>query len=212
MKKIILGFLCCIIFLIVKPVFASCTLSIGTSTAPMPLQIGNFSAGADVPVGTKLYSQTYNLDISTSRQDAVTCTTGGQININYYFSSTPLPLNAWNQDIQAGKVYETGVPGIGVWVHQGTNGSIAIPGVKTPGNGSSCSSPNNCVIDIRHKRWDVEFIKTGPISPGVISGASLPCVGISYNNTGVNSDGQIENVCMTGSINVVVNTCTTPDV
>jgi major type 1 subunit fimbrin (pilin) len=209
-----------LLLVLTKSVWAVCTLhSDGVETAPMPLQSGAITVGADLPDGTVLYTQTYNLDFTSGNQAiTVNCTGNGNPSGHYTFSSTPLPLSSWSSGVEAGKVYETGVPGIGVWVHQGTTGDAALPVSKLLSNSSDvhCNSSqgiNGCIVFGGFKRWDVYLIKTGPVQPGTISGSNLPCVRVNYNDNGSTSDGLVEdNICMTGAINIVASSCKTPDV
>lgn len=215
--SIVLGIL---LFVLSKSVWAICTLdSTHVESAPMPLQLGAITAGADLADGTVLYRQTYNLDYTSGNQAiTVTCTGNGNPSGHYSYSSTPLPLSSWSSGIESGKVYETGVPGIGVWVHQGTTGDAALPVSKILSNSSDvhCTSTGGnrqCIVFGGFKRWDIYFIKTGPIQPGTIIGSNLPCIRVNYNDSGSASEGLVEeNVCMSGAINVVASSCKTPDV
>ncbi|WP_423978961.1 fimbrial protein [Klebsiella aerogenes] len=208
------------LFVISRSVWAICTLdTTHVESAPMPLQLGAITAGADLADGTVLYKQTYNLDFTSGNQAiTVTCTGNGNPSGHYTYSSTPLPLSSWSSGIESGKVYETGVPGIGVWVHQGTTGDAALPVSKLLSNSGDvhCSltgGNNQCIVFGGFKRWDVYLIKTGPIQPGTIVGSNLPCIRVNYNVSGSLSEGLVEeNVCMSGTINVVASSCKTPDV
>lgn len=220
MRKIFLTLTLVMLFF-ARSSLASCTVNgappptVGT----MPLQASNITVGPDAQVGTVLLTQTYDLNFQPGGGHylTVTCTGAGTLMANYSLSSTPLPLASWSQGIQAGKVYQTNVPGIGVWIHQGVYGSAAVPTSKaasiepntSPGYG--CES-GTCTVTGNYKRWDLYFIKTGPITSGTIQGAMLPCVQVNYTNDVNAPQNMISNTCMTGAINVLSNTCVTPDV
>lgn len=214
--------LCWLMLLIVRPAMANCTIDAPTVTAPMPLQLGNFTVGADLADGTVLYKQTYNLNYQPGGGHwiQVDCTSDNQIMANYSFTQTPLPLSSWGGGALTGKVYETGVPGIGVYFGQGTNSGygtvipLSKPAAYEPNgnNGEFNCNSANCLVIGQFKRWDVYFIKTGQVSPGTIVGGNLPCIGVNYTNDVNSSENQVANICMTGTLNVVASTCKTPDV
>lgn len=207
--------MCWLILVFNRQAMASCTINVPTATNPMPLQLGNITVGADLADGTVLYTQTYNLNFNPGGGNyiAVTCSTPGQVMANYTLTQNPLPLSSWGSGQYTGKVYETGVPGIGVYIHQGVNGAAIIPASKpaASSDASNCAT-GKCVVTGNFKRWDVFFVKTGPVSSGTIIGANLPCVGVNYTNDINSSDNQVENICMTGTVNIVASTCKTPDV
>lgn len=209
MKKLVL-LLTSTLFFLARLTWASCSLNTPTMTTSMPLQLGNMTIGTEVADGTQLYKQTYNLNFNAGNSTTSTCTGEGQFYAYYSFSSTPLPLSSWSE-----KVYETGVPGIGVYVGQGTNGGITMPDKKElfPLNGhtGTCTG-NSCTPFEGFKRWDIYLVKTGAIAPGIIQGSQLPCVQVNYTNEAPSANNMVENVCMSGAINIVASTCKTPDV
>jgi hypothetical protein len=101
--------------LFLKPAMATCAF---TSDSPIqkeviasiPLSVGNITAGAEIPNGTVLYRQTYRPGYS----NAATSCTDRIYDTQFLYTSTPKPLSSWNGSPYGGKVYETGVPGIGV--------------------------------------------------------------------------------------------------
>lgn len=207
-----------------RPVLASCTINTPPSTTPMPIQLGNITAGSDnFSPGRVLYKQTYNLNFTG--RTTVTCTSNtNQFLAVYSYSATPSggPLPGAIGNIPAGKVYPTNINGIGVYIGQGTNASSnadnIVPTTKlasdSTGSVSGCASGSTCSIIRNFLRWDLYLVQTGPISSGVLQGSSLPCIQVNYNNTGSTSteDGLVENVCITGSINIISPSCQTPDV
>ncbi|MFM0065629.1 fimbrial protein [Paraburkholderia aspalathi] len=165
------------------------------------LSINALTVGRDVPVGTVLYGQT--IYPQTMRVDCVV--PGGTISKIWALPSTPLPLSSWNQAPYAGHVYETGVPGIGIAVW--SNGT-PMPANITLNN---CASGNDtCHWNVGTAAFDISLIKIGPVSPGVISGASLPTVRLTWDGGG--TPLVLGNISFVGSIQIVAQTCTTPDV
>ena len=79
--------LCWSMLLFIRPAMANCTINVPTATAPMPLQLGNITVGADLADGTELYKQTYNLNYA-SNSIVVNCTGKSQFYGYYSFSNT----------------------------------------------------------------------------------------------------------------------------
>ncbi|WP_414451611.1 fimbrial protein [Burkholderia sp. 22PA0099] len=171
-------------------------------TLVSPLVISALTVGRDVPVGTILYRQTV-----TSQTQFFTCVVpSGVITSTWPLTATPLPLASWNQNPFAGHVYQTGVAGIGVAIYWGSNN--AAPTSNTLNN---CNNGNGaCNWSLVTPSFNIVLIKTGPVSPGVISGTSLPTVENAWNGGSVPL--KLLHVSFTGSIRIVAQTCTTPDV
>ncbi|MBM1020178.1 hypothetical protein DA103_11625 [Enterobacter cloacae] len=198
-------YICIMLFgLFLKPAMATCAF---TSDSPIqkeviasiPLSVGNITAGAEIPNGTVLYRQTYRPGYS----NAATSCTDRIYDTQFLYTSTPKPLSSWNGSPYGGKVYETGVPGIGVAFWRSGD---AFPKVF----GGGCSGSSNCIIANGLLTWDISLIKIGNITPGTILGSNLPCMNESLGN--VNSPVSLLKACFSGTINVVSRTCTTPDV
>ncbi|RWR00933.1 hypothetical protein ED28_15900 [[Pantoea] beijingensis] len=220
MKKIFITMATLASSLFINSSYASCTVNTQAIMTPMPLQATNITVGDEIPVGSRLLWQTYNLDFATGAASwyTVTCTDKKPVKANYTFSKTPMPLSPWSpNDYSAGKVYQTNVPGIGVLFHQGVVGAQAIPVSKLASNennapaGTGCES-GTCLVIGNYKRWDVVLIKTGPVKPGTLLGSSLPCVQVNYTNDVNTPANMLSNTCITGAINIVSSTCKTPDV
>ncbi|MFM0065628.1 fimbrial protein [Paraburkholderia aspalathi] len=182
---------------------ADCTYNSDNPYGPAPyvlntnLSINALTVGRDVPVGTMLYTQRMS-----SAQLKVNCTgVSTVIQQIYTLTSTPLPLATWNQSPHAGKVYQTGVPGIGAVIYDPAND---FPYTGTANNcGNSCNWTTGTVTYLG-------LVKIGPVSPGVISGSSLPSAQIAWNGGG--NALILGQISFTGSIQIVSQTCTTPDV
>ncbi|HCD1345932.1 TPA: hypothetical protein M9Z22_004968 [Klebsiella pneumoniae subsp. pneumoniae] len=188
--------------------FADCQFSsdspiTGYNNYTMPLMGGSITAGTDLPDGSVIFRQTFRRH---SPLPFVTCTGTGNITTVKDYTTHPLPLSSWGGNPFGGNVYETGVPGIGVvyWYK-------VVPFPYTL-DGQHCSeSGGNNKCELQSGDFDIQFIKTGPISSGVIQGANLPCM----KEEALSESGgslKIHDVCLTGSLNVVAATCTTPDV
>ncbi|MBT2048484.1 fimbrial protein [Enterobacter asburiae] len=181
----------------------SCSVDPSTPTinATIALQGGNITAGEDLPNGTILFRQYFK----PSRTSIALCTSTvipWNLFRSMFYTVNPKPLSSWNSGPWANKVYETGVPGIGVvaWM----SNDIA-PFNKQTGTHSGSSQSV-----ITKSDFDIAFVKTGPISPGTIRGQDLPTV--AYEVLGSSgTPARIININFNGAINVVAKTCTTPN-
>lgn len=185
---------------------AECTPTGGTpfvgSTA---LQAANLTVGRDVPLGSVIYRQQIVPSVGVTQ---VTCTAGGPARNLGELAVTPLPLSSWSTGPYAGKVYESGVAGIGValtYVYYGWVLPYRNPGAHPCDTG--------CVIDITNSRepHEIVFVKIGDTASGTISGANLPTMKLGYGVTEVGLSPTFQ-VNFSGSINIVSRTCETPDV
>lgn len=183
---------------------ADCNFDDGYSALirTMSLQGGNITVGRDIPLGTEVFRQTFMASPGVN----LSCS-GGAYNIETRrgLPVTPLPLSSWTGSPYGGKVYQTGVPGLGVAIWFSGN---ALPSST---NQTNCSAgPGDCNWNLQYTlAFDVSFIKIGEVSPGTILGSQLPTMNSQY----VSSNAlEIERVNMSGSLNVVARTCDTPDV
>ncbi|WP_164992075.1 fimbrial protein [Burkholderia stabilis] len=169
----------------------------GPANLVAPLNINALTVGRDVPDGTVLYRQTV-----AAMSPRIDCSGANEtITINYSMPATPLPLSAWNGNPYPGRVYQTGVPGIGVAIWFAGN---AFPYARTLNNSGATvtnwtAAPN----------FDVSLIKIGPVSPGIIRAASLPSFQLNWTMDNVVT---LLRGNFSGNINIVSQTCTTPDV
>lgn len=168
----------------------------------VPLIGGNITVGRDVPLGTVIFTQKF---FSSTAQSNFSCESGTyDIIRDYKLTSTPLPLSSWS-GANAGYVYESGVPGIGVFL--GFVSGRVIPFTdrfQNCGEGTAACNWNFTV------EFNIYLIKTGDVSPGTIQGVMLPSMQedvSSPENTLI-----IQRESFVGSINVVSRTCITPDV
>lgn len=201
--------------ILIQNVYAAstCQLPAGSpATYNVPLAPQNITVGPDMPDGTIVYRVNFNHPTTFG----FSCTTppGESFNLpqRLDYSSLPLPLSGWNGAPFPGKVYLTSVPGIGVAVWNDLSNQ-ALPTVAFT---TTFTNPGNAPVFNFHVRINtvLSFIKIGPVSPGVISASSLPSVYLEFASdpSVSNTPLRIYNLNFTGSINVVSQTCTTPDV
>ncbi|PAA94960.1 fimbrial protein [Serratia fonticola] len=182
----------------------SCQLPAGLPKVyNVPLAPLNITVGPDMPVGTVVY----RLNFNHPQINGFLCPPGEQFNLpqRLDYISLPMPLSSWNGTPFPGKVYNTSVPGIGVVAWSDINNQ-ALPTVAyTTSNVNSFYVSINVVLS---------FIKIGPVTPGVITASSLPSVFLEFapDPTLTGMPQRIYNLSYSGSINVVSQTCTTPDV
>ncbi|KFC83250.1 fimbrial protein [Ewingella americana] len=199
----------------------TCTYYPGSADAQytLPLPTANISVGADIPVGTVLYRM--QAGNTTALRPWWHCTTDGgkSFNVLQYLtlSNTPALVPNWTGRF-AGKLYQTSVAGIGIaFVNaDGYNAGQDSGALSTsPFLKYTIPIPEN--IDWQSfyaNTMYIHFVKTGPVSGGVINGANLPTVTLTANSdaptTGMPLTPLIYN--FSGSMNVIATSCTTPDV
>lgn len=171
--------------------------------ATMPLVGGNLTVGRDQPLGSEIYRQTFNATTGT-RFHCLNLTT--TILERNSFTATPLPLASWTGSPHGGKVYQSGVPGIGV--------AISFRGDTLPYNWNmhNCDSMmSDC--DLLLYPWLMSFvvslIKVGEVSPGTVNGANFPSISRDLVTDNVLTTIRLN---FSGSLNIVSRTCQTPDI
>lgn len=218
MSKILYFFL--LNFLLIPYSYSACTwVNSKPVTSMNVLGGGSVTISNDMEDGTQLYVLR-NFYSYGNVFDEVNCTSAGKIVANWFFSQTPYPLSSYGNGAYAGKVYETGLPGVGVYVDPGmgrnfSNGFVPaeVPAYAVANTEGICVSGTSCYVIGQQKMSDLYLIKTGTISPGIIRGENLPCIKMNYTLTGEKPDDSknlVINSCFTGVINVVVPTCQTP--
>jgi hypothetical protein len=170
----------------------------GTLQTSMPLLGVNLTVGRDIRLGSEVYRQTFQVPVPTG----VVCSPGVyKSTLIRGLPVTPLPLSAWSGAPYAGKVYESGVPGIGVvvWV-----AGIALPFNQARDN---CGGgTEECYVPYQDgMAFDLSFIKIGEVSPGTIMGSSLPTMDQKWLST---NTLDIQHISLSGVINVVSRTAT----
>lgn len=156
---------------------------------------GSITVGPDVPVGTEIFRATYY----SGPVNQTVCSAGRRDRTRQYTSLPHRPSGyvhpSW------GTVYETNVPGVGV--------VMWFSGRPLPYTLVDEVSSAPWILTMNHA-YDVSLIKTGPISPGTVTGASLPQ--LEYRMDGVNRNVLIWSGRVQGSLNIVSRTCSTSDV
>ncbi|WP_337264247.1 MULTISPECIES: fimbrial protein [unclassified Serratia (in: enterobacteria)] len=208
LKKIILG---SVLLSCSQYVFSAATCSANSFTARdfvTTLAPANITVGPDMPNGTVIYRLDFK-DPGTSAS-SFTCGAGAfSVPQNLEYNSTPMPLASWNGTPFPNRVYQTSVPGIGVAISSDlSNQAIPTTAFTTTYSGTgyySFSIRINAVLSL---------IKIGAVSPGTITGGSLPTVRLNLgpDPSVSNSVIRIYNLSYAGSLNIVSQTCTTPDV
>lgn len=196
-------------------------------TGTMALQVSTITVPRDAPLGTRIYMQAFN-QAGTGAElqcDTSTATLKALYNINGNLTNTNSSANAY----YAGKIYATGVPGIGVawFAGQGGDPVTGIGGVgavglsvetgTVPGTGCTPGSPGTPVGGCRSGQLKLQntasvvLIKTGPIGTGTIIGNNLGKMVMSavFNDS---TAYVVASLGLTGNINIVAQTCQTPDV
>jgi type 1 fimbria pilin len=176
----------------------------------IPLLVGNLSGGRDMPNGTVLYRQTYSLPGTIQVQ----CDPGNfyGVYLTRTLQSTPLPLSSWNSEPYAGKIYETGIAGIGIAIWYNFK---SFPNNDTLASGVVClwapCGPLNVPVGLAN--FDISLVKTGTIAAGIIDGSKLPTIALKVGVTGYpNTPLVVLNAKFSGSITMSQPTCQTSDV
>ncbi|MGL5466821.1 MAG: hypothetical protein ACRDCT_01320, partial [Shewanella sp.] len=180
-----------------------CEFSPGYNTLnfTMPLLKNSITVGRDLPLGSIIYRQTYQSVVNNVR-----CDDAGTIQLLRSYGRLPKPKTNWASQPWPNAIYETGVPGIGVvmWFSGRSYPNISNVANTPPENGAIIWSL------INNLAFDVDFVKIGPISPGVIRAADLPSSKLDLADASKTLN--IINVELSGDITIVSQTCQTPDV
>ncbi|EIK59643.1 fimbrial protein [Pseudomonas lactis] len=183
----------------------------------MALQISSLTVPRDTPNGTQLYIQNFR---QAGVGTALTCTPSilGTLGMtpHYIVRGLGANTNSTANVYYANKIYETGVPGIGVAWKSGHVGMRAVGSAFEFG-----PMVNDCQVPIvsglcrtGQLKFDspaLVLIKTGPVGAGVINASAL---GMLQQNAKFHDSPiyTLNEIGVTGSINVVSRTCQTPDV
>ena len=151
--------------------------SILPANITFPFSITRLSGSAE-PVGSTLYSGMVINALKSKIECDGQITTGGHYSLISYESA---PLGVWAGDIgqYSGKIYNTGVNGVGIVIKPISSGiHISYEDTAAPVRGIYrwISSNQLGISGTVLPALEYEFIKTGPISYGTIDGASLPTV------------------------------------
>lgn len=189
-----------LLLMVAAPVWAqNCRLSDGDRPLVNIANLnGSITVGPDVPVGAEIFRATYY----AGPTNQVTCNPGPIDRIRQY-TALPYRASAYVHP-NYGTVYETNVPGVGVAVWYSGQG------FPITTEGETNLPPPTAFLLWPQQSYDVSLIKIGPISPGTVTGASLPQ--FEYRMTGVNRNVLIWSGRVQGSLNIVSRTCTASDV
>ncbi|EPF6317828.1 fimbrial protein [Enterobacter cloacae] len=188
---------------------AQCTIN--TLNDSIPLTPANISVGADMPNGTVIY----RLNSQPEVEQVLRCTAnnGEKYNLTSYLTlrNEPHPLSNWSGNPFPGEVYETNIPGIGVAVWYSFRATtLSNPEILRNYN---FESTINLVRPLND--FDISLVKTGPVTPGTITGADIPLVRLEFRSpdgTVTNLPITMRDVTFTGSLNITVPSCQTPNV
>jgi len=191
-------------------------------TDTIPLVPVNISAGTDMPNGTVIFQGAW---FGGHPGSQIRCTKNQPAAEKFYYTynlgilTAPMPLSSWNSAPFAGKVYETGIPGIGVAIN---DFGFAVTPESPYANGGIrewlLSVPENSTAILNSTRY-ITFIKIGPLIPGSypLSAANLPTARLYYDNApdrpavgGLPFNANI--LQFSGVMTVHAQTCSTPDV
>lgn len=166
---------------------------------------GAISVGADVPVGTVVYTASYK----TATPSGIRCTApdepdGGDkisnIRVPYrsVITSYPYP-EVPGMTVDGNQVYRTNLDGIGVYFRLSSGSADTVIG--------------GGIVSGRYETTRMYLVKTGPVSPGMVDGSSLPATGLEYtkpDNPEHTFEGfpiRANNLRYLGTLNVVASTC-----
>ncbi|WP_425251629.1 fimbrial protein [Janthinobacterium sp. NFX145] len=177
----------------------------------MPFQASAISVGREVPVGTEVYRQTYRA--RSGQTVTLDCLYAPFQMFTELTVDTSSALAAWSTGKYANKVYKTSIEGLGV-VFNSTGGLLPR---RTSSQPSTCTPGYRCIIPFADSNtntgpanFELILIKIGAVTPGVLSGSSLPIVSL-FGNFG---DARMLGFQMgiSGNLQIVSRTCSTPDV
>lgn len=177
----------------------SCAFTSGSQTinSVMPILKSQFTVGRDVPIGTVIYRQKRN----NSLYSQMYCKDTGNFQTKRYYASNTKAKANWTGQPFPNAVYETGLPGIGfayVWRGNPLNYDVDI-------YSSNQGWDYTTFLDL-----DIYFIKIGPVIPGNINLSTFPSAIVAAE--WVNGKLNISNLSLSGNMQIVSKTCTTPDV
>ena len=185
----------------------TCTYNNGIQAAVgnMPLQVSAITVGRDVPVGAEVYRQRFSMALGQAPE--LDCRFAPFQQWTELTVEATSGLANWSSGPYANKVYRTRIPGLGVVIN-------SLGGVlprQTNKSWTACTSGSRCLIPFDGpSNFDLILIILGEVTPGVLAGSSLPVVSL-FGNFG---DARMQGFRMgiSGSIQIVSRTCSTPDV
>ncbi|WP_447883583.1 fimbrial protein [Serratia fonticola] len=200
-----------------------------TPSHTVPVTPGTLSVGPDMPVGSIIYRGSLGQGIVNSKSGYIRCGNTPPPNvpgeafthaISWDMSNTPLPLSSWSVYPYSGKVYETGIPGVGfvAWV---SNPALSFTNVAPYRAKYHATIPSNgSFLEISPHPIDFYLIKIGNIPAGsfTLNAAQFPTIRISILGDGDASDNVVPfNIPVSyynfsGTLQFTQPSCVTPDV
>ncbi|WP_434643537.1 fimbrial protein [Klebsiella sp. I138] len=175
----------------------------------------NITVGPDMPLGTVLYGGTISFPTEVHLRCSSPKPDTGTLKWMLGIDSVNSPLSNWAGPPLGGKVYETNIPGVGI--------AIWYSGKAVTKESPVMASEIQVAIDVAAINYgmggvfDFSLIKIGETPPGnyTIDSSLFPNM-IRYYDPGTNVAGNFPIIArryqLSGSVNVVAKTCTTPDV
>lgn len=171
----------------------------------MPLQISAITVGRDVPLGSEVYRQTFQ--VASGQSPTIECKYAPFDMWSEYVLSNSSRAN-WSSGPYANKVYKTNIDGLGV-AFKNSSG-LVLPGLGTR-RPTNCNSSTPCPIPLYNvTNFELILVKIGDVKPGVLRGGTLPAVQLYFNANTVRMLGFYVEIA--GTIQIVSRTCSTPDV
>ncbi|OPA86084.1 hypothetical protein BFW87_25345 [Pseudomonas fluorescens] len=220
-SKVIAGALIALGYLMVSQGASAFCLAPVAQNYNMALNISSLTVPRDAPNGTVLHRQEFH---QAGEGGLITCRALDRNDappVTIYFNVIGLLANTgFTAAPFESQVYATSVPGIGVSWFNGWNyvGGTRInrpagsncPFVRNAGSGTQSDICQSQRLTLTN-RTRVALIKTGPVGSGTVRAADLGRLQFSLSIPGENIPVMTE-VGVTGAINVVSQTCTTPNV
>lgn len=194
---------------------SACVADVPARNDVFPLQGNNITVGSDIPLGTIIYRQKIHSYKDYSKAPHMTCSSLTSPPFKeeqyIYLTNAPLGLSSWQGGAFAGKIFSTNVPGIGVVISHNNEKSAYDLSRRL-----FYSRSTNGLVNVQ--MWadtKLLLVKTGQISPGMISGIKLPTIqyqDVYYNSAGTKIvDFKPYTFSFNGTLNVVSETCKTTD-
>ncbi|MEX2942208.1 fimbrial protein [Serratia fonticola] len=190
----------------------------------IPITPGTLSVGPDMPLGSIIYRGNIGPGVNeisgyTHCKNTPGPNVPGEVfsyTTSYNISNAPRPLSAWNRDRYAGKVYETGIPGVGIAMVYGNNAFTSISPYRV--NTSATMYLDGRSVKIGVASVNFMLIKIGAIPAGSfnVSAAEFPTIFISRfgdaSGNVVPFNFPVVYYNFSGVLRFTQPTCVTPDV
>lgn len=142
----------------------------------MPLQISAITVGRDVPLGSEVYRQTFQ--VASGQSPTIECKYAPFDMWSEYVLPNSSRAN-WSSGPYANKVYKTNIDGLGV-AFKNSSG-LVLPGLGTR-RPTNCNSSTPCPIPLYNvTNFELILVKIGDVKPGVLRGGTLPAVQLYFN-------------------------------